>query len=103
MKSVDPKTAKHWLDEQEAIMVDVREPGEYHTVHIEGTVLIPLGSLTKEALPDLKGKKLIIHCHLGKRGSMACHKLLSEWPELEVYNLEGGLDAWQRAGLKVIS
>lgn len=102
MKWIDPKTAKHWLDENEAIMVDVREPGEYATVRIEGTVLIPLGSLTAEALPDLNGKKLIIHCHLGKRGSVACHKLLSERPDLDVYNLEGGLDAWQRAGLKVV-
>ncbi len=98
IKTVEPSLAKHWLDEQEAVLVDVREPHEYNTAHIAGSHLIPLGSLSLDKLPPLDGKKLIIHCHLGKRSAMACEKLLSEKPDLDAYSLAGGIDAWHRAG-----
>ncbi|OGV40464.1 MAG: rhodanese [Legionellales bacterium RIFCSPHIGHO2_12_FULL_42_9] len=101
MKSVDAKTAKEWFDNKEAIIVDVREPEEYGASHIAGATLVPLGQLKKDKLPNFKNKKLIIHCQLGKRGGMACEKLLTADPTLEVYNLEGGIIAWQKAGLKV--
>ena len=98
VKIVDAKLAKHWLDEQEAVLVDVREPHEYETARIAGSHLIPLGGLSLDKLPPLGGKKLIIHCHLGKRSAMACEKLLREEPALEVYSLDGGIVAWHRAG-----
>lgn len=101
-KSIDAQQAKAWLDNQDAVIVDVREPEEYATMHIAGATLIPLGQLTQDKLPTLNNnKKLIIHCQLGKRGSMACEKLLQQDPSLELYNLEGGIIAWQRAGLHV--
>jgi rhodanese-related sulfurtransferase len=102
IKSVDAITAREWLDNNEAVIIDVREPAEYQSVHIDGARLLPLGTLTNAELPDLNGRKLIIHCMLGKRGSMACEKLLANDPELDVYNLTGGITAWENAGLKVV-
>jgi rhodanese-related sulfurtransferase len=99
--SVDAKTAKTWFDNQEAIIIDVREPDEYGACHIIGSTLVPLGSLSPSKLPDFTNKKLIIHCQLGKRGSIACEKLLANDPLLEIFNLEGGIVAWQKAGFKV--
>lgn len=101
IKSVNAQQAKVWLDNHEAMIVDVREPGEYQEVRIEGSLLIPVGTITTAKLPDLQNKKLIIHCKLGKRGSMACEKLLQENPTLDVYNLEGGITAWMDAGYAV--
>lgn len=101
IKFVDAKTAKDWLSNNEAIIVDVREPAEYAATHIPEATLLPLGVLEKNTLPDLGDKKLIIHCQFGKRGGMACEKLLQENPDLDIYNLEGGLAAWQLAGFKV--
>ncbi len=101
VKSINAQQAKDWLDNQEAVIVDVREPAEYQEVRIAGSVLIPVGSITSDKLPDLHNKKLIIHCKLGKRGGIACEKLLQENPELEVYNLEGGITAWIDAGYAV--
>ena len=99
--SVDAKTAKGWLDNEEAIIIDVREPEEFGASHIVGATLIPLGNIKKDKLPDFTHKKIIIHCQLGKRGGMACEKLLTSDPNLEIYNLEGGIVAWQKAGFKV--
>lgn len=97
-KSIDANTAKEWLDADKALLVDVREPEEYAACHIPDATLIPLGGIEPAKLPHLGHKKLIIHCQLGKRGGMACEKLLGVEPNLQVYNLEGGIVAWQRAG-----
>ncbi len=101
IKSVDVKTAKEWLDKNEAVLVDVREPGEYAAMHIAGAKLIPLSTIGKDKLPELNNRKLIIHCHIGRRGGSACEKLLISNPNLDVYNLEGGITAWENAGFKV--
>lgn len=102
IKTVDAITAREWLDNNEAVVIDVREPAEYDAVHIEEAKLLPLGSLTIDQLPPMAGKKLIVHCMLGKRGSRACEILLESNPALDVYNLQGGITAWENAGMKVV-
>lgn len=102
VKSVNPATAHEWLMHHEAILIDVREPAEYEEVHIAGAHLIPSSAVCIDKLPpEARHKKLIVHCKLGKRGSTACEKLLSENPALEIYNLEGGIVAWENAGFVV--
>jgi rhodanese-related sulfurtransferase len=98
---VDAVTLADWLKRDEAVVVDVREPSEHASECIQGAVLLPLGSVSKQALPDTQGKKLVIHCRSGGRSGNACAKLLAEDPALEIYNLEGGIGAWQAAGLAV--
>lgn len=83
-------------------MIDVREPHEYQESHIPGSYLIPLGTINKNNLPKaIQDKKIIIQCKLGKRGSTACEKLLSEDSNLDIYNLDGGIVSWEDAGFKV--
>jgi len=98
IKSIDVKTLKSWLSNNEAIIVDVREPAEHEAESIPGSTLIPLGKMCKQALPDTHGKKLVVHCHLGGRSMTACEKLLAEDPNLEIYNLQGGMKAWTEVG-----
>jgi rhodanese-related sulfurtransferase len=94
IKTVDANTLKAWLDKGEAIVVDVREPAEHEAQNIPGATLLPLSTVSKAALPNSAGAKLVIHCRKGGRGSAACEKLLAEDPNLEIYNLEGGIEAW---------
>lgn len=102
LRTIDANTLKNWLDKGEAVIVDVREPGEHNAAHIPGSTLLPLGGVNRSALPSAaSGKKLVLHCKAGKRGGTACEKLLAEDPNLEIYNLEGGLDAWSGAGYAV--
>lgn len=102
IKSVTAKTLKDWLDKGEAVVIDVREASEYDEGHIKNSTLIPLSSINKSVLPKVKpNQKYVIHCKLGKRGNSACEKLLQEDPSLELYNLEGGISAWESAGFPI--
>lgn len=101
IKTIDALTLKKLLDDGQAVLVDVREPDEFNAASIADAKLIPLATVAKCKLPDCQDKKLVLHCKLGKRGTVACEKLLIEDPELEVYNLEGGIVAWIEAGLPV--
>ena len=101
IKTVDSATLKRWLDNNEAVLIDVREPAENQAESIAGATLLPLADVAKQALPETSGKKLVIHCRSGKRGGDACKKLLAEDPNLEIYNLEGGISAWTEGGYNV--
>lgn len=102
IKTVDPKTLKKWLKTGEAVLVDVREPDEYKAESIPESFHVPLGKVCVSTLPKTAGKKMVVHCKAGKRGGVACEKLLAENPDLELYNLEGGIDKWAQAGYDVI-
>jgi len=103
LKTVDAKTLKNWLDRGEAVLIDVREPAEHTAQNIQCATLLPLSGISLSALPPHTGKKLVIHCRKGGRGASACEKLLAEDPNLDLYNLEGGIEAWNAAGLTVAS
>lgn len=109
-QTIDAKTAKSMLDKKEAVIIDVREPAEFSAEHIPGATLLPLGTIKKEDLEKFSDKKIIIHCKLGKRGSMACEKLAASNPSLQLYNIEGGITAWaqeslptKKSGSKILS
>ena len=58
IQSVDAVTLKRWVENGEAIVVDVREPAEHAAENISGAILLPLGSISKSTLPETGGKKL---------------------------------------------
>ena len=101
MNPVNAPTLKRWLEKGEAVLVDVREPAEYRAAHIKEAKLIPLSSLTTESLPRFTGRKLVIHCHKGGRSTAACQQLIKANLDADLYNLEGGIEAWVSAGLPV--
>lgn len=98
VNSVSAVTAKEWLDEGQAVLIDVREPAEHAAMRIPGAKTHPLGQLSASALSD-QPCKLVLHCHSGRRSSQACERLIAENSGLQLYNLEGGIVAWQQAGL----
>lgn len=95
---IDAKTLKHWLDKQEAAVVDVREPAEYAAAHIEGSTLHPLGQIENLNVAQFSGKKMVVHCLSGRRSDTACHKLATLYPDLDMFDLEGGISAWMDGG-----
>ncbi len=98
IQNIDSATLKKWLENGEAVLVDVREPAENQANKINGSHLLPLAQVSCDLLPKYEGKKLVIHCHSGKRSQNACAKLLAQNPDLEIYNLEGGIMAWNSSG-----
>ena len=80
---------------EDFLFLDVREPNEYETAHIEGTRLIPLGELADRAdeLAEWKDRPIIVHCLSGARSAKAC-ELLIERGFNDVSNMTGGIQAW---------
>ncbi len=101
MKTVDVKTVSGWLKEGRVVLVDVREPSEYASEHIEGSFSLPLRQVSCAAMPAAEGKVYAMQCRSGKRSAQACAALLAENPAVEVYNVEGGIQAWMAEGLPV--
>lgn len=100
--AVDAATLSGWLKQDQAMLVDVREPAEHASARIAGAHLVPLGQVSLARMPPQNGRKLVIHCLKGGRGNTAGEKLLKENPALTVYNLTGGIEAWKSAGLPLL-
>ncbi|MDQ6810108.1 MAG: molybdopterin-synthase adenylyltransferase MoeB [Verrucomicrobiota bacterium] len=74
-------------------LIDVREPFEFEIARIAGATLIPLGQLPERSGEIERGSDIIVQCHSGMRSAKAV-RLLREAGFADVYNLEGGIDAW---------
>jgi rhodanese-related sulfurtransferase/rubrerythrin len=100
VKSINTEEAKRFIAEHEEgtyTLLDVRQPGEYEGEHIPGAKLVPLPAL-KDGIRQLDSQKpVVVYCAVGGR-SLAAAQLLSGFGFPEVYNLQGGIKAWQ--GLK---
>ncbi|MDR3448965.1 MAG: rhodanese-like domain-containing protein [Alphaproteobacteria bacterium] len=101
VKNVTAPELKEWLDANQAILIDVREPAEYKAEHIPGAILLPLANISRDNLPPYAGEKLVFQCRSGKRGGMACEKITGIDAAADIYNLDGGIVAWTQAGYKV--
>ena len=97
VKSMNSEEVKRFITEHEEgayTLLDVRQPGEYEAEHIPGAKLIPLPAL-KDGLSQLdKQRPVIVYCASGGR-SLAAAQLLSGLDFNEIYNLQGGIKAWQ--------
>ena len=80
-------------------ILDVRTPGEYQKVHIEGTHLIPIQQL-QARIGELESKKhedIFIYCATGNRSTVAS-RILSDRGFKRIYNLRYGVYDWVRKG-----
>lgn len=101
IKQIRPEIAKKLFEAKEACIIDVRELSEHQAQSIKGACLIPLGQLSEAKIPqEFRGKKIIFHCQRGGRSSRACAQILNENPNLDIYNLEGGILGWSESGLE---
>jgi rhodanese-related sulfurtransferase len=100
--------ATHLINREDAVMVDVRDSGEYDAGHILGARNAPLarlersepgGELTGE-LAKRKDKPVIVYDDGGERAAKAAAALRKQGFG-RVVNLTGGLGAWKQAGLPV--
>lgn len=94
----DPCTVIEWLAAGDTVLIDVRETVEYEAEHIPGALLCPLSTFEAELFPKFPGKRVVIHCAVGKRSAAACKQLLNAGFTNELWNLAGGIGAWKSAG-----
>lgn len=101
--SVTPAQATQLINREDALVLDVRDPGEYGAGHILGAKNLPLGNVDArgaELAAKRKDRPLIVYCDSGNRSSKAA-AALKGLGYTKVLNLSGGLGAWQQAGLPV--
>ncbi len=104
-KNIDAKEAKALLDGNrgDVFLLDVRTKQEFKEGHIDGAFLIPVDSLSVR-LPELlphKEKEIIVYCAVGGRSSKASAFLLKK-RFTKIVNVDGGIQAWQKAGYPVV-
>lgn len=99
---VTPTEATLLINREDALVVDVREPGEFSAGHVLGARNVPLARLQTGAgdLAKRKDRPLVVYCESGDRSSKAIAVLKREGFS-RVVNLSGGLNAWKQAGLPV--
>jgi rhodanese-related sulfurtransferase len=84
------------LREKKARLIDVREPWEVATAHIEGSVLMPMGEVPGRAHQELDPEEhVVVFCHAGVR-SMSVTAWLRNQGFEQAQSMRGGIDAWSR-------
>jgi sulfate permease, SulP family len=83
---------------QQLLVIDVREPREFHQGHIIGSELIPLPELLTDGLDLPPEQELVLVCRGGRRSQRAAAALQERGYE-QVAILSGGILAWEAAGL----
>ncbi len=97
VKSMEADEARDYLArhrEGDYLILDVRQPWEYEEAHIPGGKLLPLPELTNLYQTLDPKKPTIVHCAIGGRSRVAA-QMLSGFGFTEVYNLAGGIKAYQ--------
>ncbi|HEV2840051.1 MAG TPA: molybdopterin-synthase adenylyltransferase MoeB [Chthoniobacterales bacterium] len=96
VRSISVRELKQKMDAREPLtLVDVREPWEYDFAQIGGSKLIPLGELEERLAEVPRDGIVVMQCHSGMRSEEGA-RLLQKAGFANVYNLEGGIEAWSR-------
>ena len=84
----------------DAVVLDVREDHEWEAGHIDGAVHIPLGDLPARVGELDPQATTYVVCHLGGRSARATQWLQGQGHD--VTNVDGGMEAWEQAGLPIV-
>lgn len=86
------------------VVLDVRTPGEFAAGHIQNAINIDVESSDFDAnIAKLdKTKEYDVYCHSGRRSGIATQKMVKAG-FTKVFNLDGGIIAWQNAGFPLVS
>jgi len=99
VKAVSPAEATRLLNHENAIMIDMRSDKDYRDGHIVNAVQMSDG---KGDIPATLNKHrehpVIVYCQRGQQSTAVCNRLSKQGFE-SVYNLQGGILAWQKAEL----
>jgi rhodanese-related sulfurtransferase/rubrerythrin len=81
--------------EKDYLLIDVRQPEEYTKDHIPGAVLMPLMEFQTKVFSLPSDRDMVFYCHSGGRSMFAADLAAeAEVTEKKIYNLEGGILAW---------
>lgn len=102
-KSVSPSEAVLLINRNQGVVLDVRDDAEFAAGHINDARHIPLAKLDERLaeLQKFRDKPVIVHCQSGVRSSKAA-ATLRKHEFTQVYELDGGVNAWTQAKLPLV-
>jgi rhodanese-related sulfurtransferase len=97
---VGPMDAVTLINRKDAVVIDVRDEGEFNSGHINSARHIPEKQLAERVkeLEKFKSKPVIVSCAMGRRASAAVETLKKQG-FADVVALRGGISAWSQAGM----
>ncbi|MCW8847137.1 MAG: rhodanese-like domain-containing protein [Sedimenticola sp.] len=101
-QSIAPLQATQMINREDAVVIDVRPLSDFNNGHIVNAINIPTSALKNQIsqVAKHKEKPIIVACRSGAQSSAAC-KLLRDAGIERVYNLQGGMLAWQSDSLPI--
>jgi rhodanese-related sulfurtransferase len=97
-----PMVAEELADADPPLLLDIRNPREWATKHIDGSVNIPLNHLQERISEIPRDRRIAVHCAGGYRSSIAAG-ILHQYGVMHLIEMAGGLAAWEAAQLPVVS
>lgn len=102
LKNIDAHTAEK-MQKEGALLVDIREAGEYTQMHIPGSQLVSLSRFGMSELALAPDQKVVYFCAGGNRTAANATRLAEKAGKHDAYVMAGGIGAWRQAGLPVES
>ncbi len=87
-----------WMQEESIYLLDVRDDMEWDEKHIPGAHHTFVGYLEENPPSLSKERRIVVHCSVGHRSGLAV-SILRRQGFTDVYNMLGGLTAWEKLGL----
>jgi len=97
-----PMVAEEMAGADAPLVLDIRNPREWATKHIGGSVNIPLNHLQERMAEIPRNRRIAVHCAGGYRSSIAA-SILHQYGITNLIEMAGGLAAWEAAKLPVVS
>ena len=98
VRNVTPAEARELLQKNSRVyLLDVRTPGEFQQMSIEGAHLIPIDQFVARINEVPKNQPIVVYCAVGARSSQVSD-YLARLGYPEVYNMSGGIMGWQVRG-----
>lgn len=101
VRQVSVEDAKNAAETEGTQFIDVRTQAEFDAEHAAKSVNFPLDSIDSDAAKLDKSKPVYIICQTGRRSQIAAAKL-NELGFSDVANVQGGMNAWTKAGLPTV-
>jgi len=97
-----PMVAEELASADPPLLLDIRNPREWATKHIEGSVNVPLNHLQERIAEIPRDRRIAVHCAGGYRSSIAA-SILHQYGITNLIEMAGGVAAWDAAKLPVVS
>ena len=97
LKTMSAREVKTGIEEDQILLVDVREKHENDAACIDCAKLMPLSEFDPKKLPNPEGKTIVLHCQGGVRSAQALKKCVDAGID-NIAHMGGGMMAWMQEG-----